>query len=84
VTTQISELGRAQRRALVAEVERVAKIALTQREACASLGRSEELAVLHLRPRMHAAHRGCKRGFPADDLRGEAAEHTLCTGRVER
>jgi hypothetical protein len=52
VTTQISELGRAQRRlraavpdsdrAAVTTVEPVPRIALTQPEACASLGCSEE------------------------------------------
>ncbi|MGO9753436.1 MAG: hypothetical protein ACLP22_18395 [Solirubrobacteraceae bacterium] len=52
-TTQISELGRAQRgarpvaavsdRAAATTVEPVPRIALTQQEACASLGCSEEL-----------------------------------------
>jgi hypothetical protein len=53
VTTQISELGRAQRRvravapvsdrAAVTSVEPVPRIALTQQEACSSLGCSEVL-----------------------------------------
>ena len=55
VTTQISDLGRAQRRvravapvsdrAAVTTVEPVPRIALTQQEACASLGCSEEFFV---------------------------------------
>jgi hypothetical protein len=93
VTTQISELGRGQRqrpvapvpdRAAVTTAEPVAKIMPTQQEACASLGSSEEFSVEHVRPRMRLGRRGCKRRFPADELRGEAAEHTLCTGRSER
>ena len=58
MTTQISELGRAQRRrravapvsdgAAVTTVEPVPRIALTQQEACASLGCSEEFFVEHL------------------------------------
>jgi len=65
VTTQISELGRAQRRvravasvsdrAAVTTVEPVPRIALTQQEACASLGCSEELFVEHVRPHVRVA-----------------------------
>ena len=60
MTTQISELGRAQRRrpavALVSDrraattVDPVPRIALRQQEPCASLGRSEEFFVEHVRP----------------------------------
>ncbi len=93
MTTQISELGRAQRRwpaapvsdrAAVTTVEPVARIALTQQEACASLGCSEEFSMEHVRPRMQVVRRGRRRRFPADELRREGAEYTLCTGRSER
>jgi hypothetical protein len=70
VTTQISELGRAQRRrravALVSEgaavttVEPVPRIALTQQEACASLGCSEEFFVEH-----SSTSSGCAIGWQA-------------------
>ena len=93
MTTQISELGRAQRRKPVAPVadraavtplEPVAKIMPTLQEACASLGRSEEFSMEHVRPRMRMGRRGYKRRFRADELRGDAAEHTLRAGRSER
>ena len=79
MNTQISELGRAQRRAravaqvldraAAATVEPVPRIALTQQEACASLGRSEELFVEHVRPYLRVVRRGRKRLFPAAELR---------------
>ena len=65
-------------------VEPVARIALTQQEACASLGCSEAFSVEHVRPRMRVVRRGCKRPFPGDELWREAAEYSLCTGRSER
>jgi hypothetical protein len=93
VTNKISEPGRAQRRvravppvsdwATVTTAEPVARIALTQ-QACASLGCGEEFSVEHVRPRMRVVRRGCKRRFPADELRREAAEYILCTGLSER
>ena len=52
--------------ALVAPVPR---IALTQQEACASLGCSEEFFVEHIRPNMRIVRRGRKRLFPVDELR---------------
>ena len=79
VTTQISELGRAQRRvraaaprsdgAAVTAVEPVPRIALTQQEACASLGCSEEFFVEHVRPYLRVVRRGRKRLFPVAELR---------------
>ena len=79
VTTQISELGRAQRRvravapvsdrAAVTMVEPVPRIALTQQEACASLGCSEEFFVEHVRPYLRVVRRGRKRLFPVAELR---------------
>ena len=88
MTTQISELGRAQRRrraaapasdgAAVTTVEPVPRIALTQEEARASLGYSEEFCMEQVRPRMRVVRRGCKRRFPADELSREAAESTPC------
>jgi hypothetical protein len=79
VTTQISELGRAQRqgravapvsdRAAVTTVEPVPRIALTQQEACASLGCSEEFFVEHVRPYLRVVRRGRKRLFPVAELR---------------
>jgi hypothetical protein len=79
VTTQISELGRAQRRlraaapdsdrAAVTTVEPVPRIALTQQEACASLGCSEEFFVEHVRPHLRVVRRGRKRLFPVAELR---------------
>jgi hypothetical protein len=65
VTTQISELGRAKRRvravapvsdrAAVTTVEPVPRIALTQQEACASLGCSEVYFVEQVRPHLRVA-----------------------------
>ena len=65
MTTQISELGRAQRRrravapvsdgAAVTTVEPVPRIALTQQEACASLGCSEVYFVEQVRPHLRVA-----------------------------
>ena len=79
VTTQISELGRAQRRvrsaapvsgrAAVTSVEPVPRIALTQQEACASLGCSEEFFVEHVRPYLRVVRRGRNRLFPVAELR---------------
>ena len=54
-------------------VEPVARIALTQQEACASLGCSEAFSVEHVRPPMREARRGRSRLFPADELRREVA-----------
>ena len=79
MTTQISELGRTQRRvrsvapvsdrAAVTTVEPVPRIALTQQEACASLGCSEEFFVEHVRPYLRVVRRGRKRLFPVAELR---------------
>jgi excisionase family DNA binding protein len=52
--------------ALVAPVPR---IALTQQEACASLGCSEDFFVEHIRPNLRVVRRGRKRLFPVDELR---------------
>jgi len=77
VTTQISELGRAQRRmravapvsdrAAVMWMEPVPRIA-TQQEACASLGCSEQFFVEHVRPYLRVVRRGRKRLFPIAEL----------------
>jgi hypothetical protein len=64
--------------------EPVPRIALTQKEARASLGCGEEFLVEHVQPRVRVVRRGCKRLFAADELRREAAEYALCTGRSER
>ena len=79
MTTQISELGRGQRRvravapvsvrATGTSVEPVPRIALTQQEACASLGCSEEFFVEHVRPHLRVVRRGRKRLFPVSELR---------------
>ncbi|MGH2869438.1 MAG: hypothetical protein ACRDNK_17980 [Solirubrobacteraceae bacterium] len=79
MTTQIDELGRAQRRvravasvsdrAAVTTVEPIPRIALTQQEACASLGCSEEFFVEHIRPCLRVVRRGRKRLFPVAELR---------------
>ena len=71
MTTQISELGRAQRRvravapasdrAAVTTVEPVPRIALTQQEACASLGCSEVYFVEQVRPHLRVARSDGKR-----------------------
>lgn len=58
----------------------VPRIALTQQEACASLGCSEEFFVEHVRPFMRVVRRGRKRLFPVDELRravDEMAEKIL-------
>jgi hypothetical protein len=47
----------------------VPRIALTQQEACAALGCSEEFFVEHIRPNMRVVRRGRKRLFPVDELR---------------
>ena len=71
MTTQISEFGRAQRwlraaapdsdRAAITTVEPVPRIALTQQEACASLGCSEDFFVEHVRPHLRVARSDGKR-----------------------
>ncbi len=65
MTTQISELGRAQRRrravapvsdrAAVTTVEPALRIAVTQQEACESLGCSDEFFGQHVRPHLRVA-----------------------------
>ncbi len=47
----------------------VPRIALTQQEACAALGCSEEFFVEHVRPNLRVVRRGRKRLFPIDELR---------------
>jgi hypothetical protein len=47
----------------------VPRIALTQQEACAALGCSEEVFVEHIRPNLRVVRRGRKRLFPVDELR---------------
>jgi hypothetical protein len=80
VSTQVGEkLERRQRRLsavasvsdgpLGAIVEPVPRIALTQQEACASLGCSEEFFVEHVRPYLRVVRRGRKRLFPVAELR---------------
>ena len=56
----------AQATRLVAPVPR---IALTQQEACAALGCSDEFFVEYIRPHMRVIRRGRKRLFPVDELR---------------
>jgi hypothetical protein len=51
---------------LVAPVER---LALTQEEACASLGCSDEWFVEHIRPHLRIVRGGRKRIYPVDELR---------------
>jgi hypothetical protein len=58
-------------------VEPVRRIALTQQEACASLGCCEEFFVEHVRPRMRVARRGRRRLFPADEV---VKAHTAADG----
>jgi hypothetical protein len=61
-------------------VEPVPRIALTQQEACASLGCSEEFFVEHLRPHLRVVRRGRKRLFPVAELRravDEMAEYVI-------
>jgi excisionase family DNA binding protein len=58
----------------------VPRIALTQQEACAALGCSEEFFVEHVRPHIRVVRRGRKRLFPVDELRravDEMAEGTV-------
>ena len=52
----------------------IPRIALTQQEACASLGCSEEFFVEHIRPHLRVVRRGRKRLFPVDELRSVVAE----------
>jgi hypothetical protein len=61
-------------------IEPVPRIALTQHEACASLGCSEEFFVEHLRPHLRVVRRGRKRLFPVAELRravDEMAEYVI-------
>ncbi len=51
----------------------VPRIALTQQEACAALGCSEEFFVEHVRPNLRVVRRGRKRLFPVDELRRAVA-----------
>jgi hypothetical protein len=85
LTTQIGEqLGRARRRARapaavsdrssLTTVEPVPRIALTQQEACASLGCSEEFFVEHVRSHLRVVRRGGKRLLPVAELRRAADE----------
>jgi hypothetical protein len=80
VTTQIAEqrvpaqrqppaLEPVSERSSARRVESVPRIALTQQEACASLGCSEEFFVEHVRPHLRVVRRGRKRLFPVDELR---------------
>jgi hypothetical protein len=77
VSTQVSEkpqrrlsaVASVSGRALGAVVEPVPRIALTQQEACASLGCSEEFFVEHVRPYLRVVRRGRKRLFPVAELR---------------
>jgi hypothetical protein len=58
----------------------VPRIALTQQEACAALGCSEEFFVEHVRPYLRVVRRGRKRLFPVDELRraiDEMAENVI-------
>lgn len=67
-------------RSPAAWVEPVPRIALTQQEACASLGCSEEFFVEHVRPHLRVVRRGRKRLFPVDELRravDEMAENVI-------
>lgn len=83
---QLSPVRRRMRRTAVpqviptAVVEPVPRIALTQQEACASLGCSEEFFVEHLRPHLRVVRRGRKRLFPVEELRrtvDEMAEYVI-------
>ena len=65
---------------LAAFVAPVPRIALTQQEACAALGCSEEFFVEHVRPHLRVVRRGRKRLFPVDELRravDEMAERAI-------
>ena len=89
VTTQIRELGGAQRpvravapvsnRPARTMVEPVPRIALTQQEACASLGCREEFFVEHVRPYLRVVRRGRKRLFPVAELRRAVDETGTCS-----
>ena len=89
VTTQISDVSRAQRRvrsvapvsdrAGVTMVEPVPRIALMQQEACDSLGCSEEFFVEHIRPYLRVVRRGRKRRFPVAELRRAVDETGTCS-----
>jgi hypothetical protein len=62
------------------QVEPVPRIALTQQEACASLGCSEEFFIEHVRPHLRVVRRGRKRLFPVAELRravDELAEYVI-------
>jgi hypothetical protein len=101
VTTQISELGRAQRRvravapvsdrAAVTAVEPVPRIALTQQEACASPGCSEEFFVEQLSPHLRVARSGWQAGVGEaglvswePDLAGKPCPYAAGTGAIGR
>lgn len=58
----------------------VPRIALTQQEACISLGCSEEFFVEHIRPHMRVLRRGRKRLYPVDELR--RAVDTMAEGTL--
>lgn len=61
-------------------IEPVPRVALTQQEACASLGCSEEFFVEHLRPHLRVVRRGRERLFPVEELRravDEMAEYVI-------
>jgi hypothetical protein len=91
VSTQIGEqlkrrqsrpraAGAVSDRASTTIVEPVPRIALTQQEACASLGCSEEFFVEHVRPHLRVVRRGRKRLFPVAELRravDEMAENVI-------
>jgi len=51
-----------------AVVAPVPRIALTQREACAALGCSDEFFVEHIRPQLRVLRRGRKRLFLISEL----------------
>jgi hypothetical protein len=86
VAEQLAPVGRRLRRTPASEVltrpvvEPVPRIALTQQEACASLGCSEEFFIEHLRPHLRVVRRGRKRLFPVEELRqavDELAEYVI-------
>ena len=86
VAEQLAPVARRIRRTPVPEVqsrpfvEPVPRIALTQQEACASLGCSEEFFIEHLRPHLRVVRRGRKRLFPVEELRravDEMAEYVI-------
>lgn len=86
IAEQVSPLRRTMHGAAVPDVittpvvEPVPRIALTQQEACASPGCSEEFFVGHLRPHLRVVRRGRKRPFPVAELRravDEMAEYVI-------